>query len=53
MLQEKAIGVLVDGSTPLRGDGRSFLGRLFTREDGFNIHKSHLGLLSKALDSTR
>lgn len=40
MLQEKAIGVLVDGNSSLQSTaGTSLLGRLFTREDGFNIHK--------------
>lgn len=40
MLQEKAIGVLVDGNSSLQTSaGTSLLGRLFTREDGFNIHK--------------
>eukprot|EP00913_Durusdinium_trenchii_P028878 g27076.t1 len=41
MVQEKAIGVLVDGNSSLRsGAGTSLLGRLFTKEDGFNIHKT-------------
>lgn len=44
MVQEKAIGVLVDGNSSLRsGAGTSLLGRLFTKEDGFNIHKTFLG----------
>ena len=45
MLQEKAIGVLVDGNSSLQSTaGTSLLGRLFTREDGFNIHKVLLGI---------
>ena len=46
MLQEKAIGVLVDGNSSLQSTaGTSILGRLFTREDGFNIHKLFLGFV--------
>jgi hypothetical protein len=45
MLQEKAIGVLVDGNSSLQSTaGTGLLGRLFTREDGFNIHKVLLGI---------
>lgn len=45
MLQEKAIGVLVDGNSSLQSTaGTSLLGRLFTREDGYNIHKVLLAI---------
>ena len=45
MVQEKAIGVLVDGNSSLRSSaGATLLGRLFTKEDGYNIHKTSLGL---------
>jgi len=40
MVQEKAIGLLVDGvEAPRTGAGVSLLGRLFTKEDGYNVHK--------------
>ncbi|CAJ1355435.1 unnamed protein product [Effrenium voratum] len=39
MVQEKAIGLLVDGQGPRSGAGTTLLGRLFTKEDGYNIHK--------------
>ncbi|CAE7239971.1 cyb5r2 [Symbiodinium pilosum] len=41
MVHEKAIGLLVDGrEAPRAGQGVSLLGRLFTKEDNYNIHKT-------------
>mmetsp|Transcript_62576 Transcript_62576/g.146831 ORF Transcript_62576/g.146831 Transcript_62576/m.146831 type:complete len:910 (+) Transcript_62576:173-2902(+) len=41
MVHEKAIGLLTDGvEAPRTGAGVSLVGRLFTKEDAYNLHKS-------------